>query len=74
MISLEDIGLLVNLAGSVLLVISIGKFPKEFGGSTTGEDGKPYHFAYFLHPRMLKFGLCLLVLGFLFQIVGSNFV
>ena len=64
----SNIGILINAIGSLMIVISIGKFPKEFGGSTTGDDGKEYHFAYVTHPKLLKIGLLAMVVGFLLQI------
>ena len=64
-------GLIINMAGSILIVISIGHFSKEFGGSTTDSKGKEYQFAYVLKPKLLHTGLILMVIGFVLQINWS---
>lgn len=64
----NNAGLLVNMLGSIFVVISIGKFPKGFGGSTTDDDGNEYHFAYVTRPSLLKWGLILMIIGFFLQI------
>lgn len=68
---LSDIGLVLNIAGTLLVAFAFGKFPKEFGGSTTGDDGKEYHFSYLIHPRWFKYGVGIILTGFLAQL---NFV
>ena len=68
---LSDIGITLNILGTLLIALAFGKFPKEFGGSTTGTDGKEYPFSYLLHPTWFKFGVGILLLGFIFQL---NFI
>jgi hypothetical protein len=65
---LSDIGITLNIAGTLLIAFAFGKFPKEFGGSTTGTDGKEYNFSYLLHPLWFKFGVGILILGFFLQL------
>jgi len=55
--------------GSLLVALAFGKFPKEFGGSTTGSDGKEYNIAYVIHPKLFKIGLWLIPIGFIFQLL-----
>lgn len=65
----DNLGLLLNTIGSVLVIISIGKFPRGFGGSTTDKYDNEYHFAYITKPTSLKIGLILIILGFIVQIL-----
>ena len=67
-ISINEIGLIANVIGTILLAFSIGKIPNGFGGTTTDDDGKEFHFAYVVHPSLFKFGLSLIVLGFILQL------
>ncbi len=63
-------GLVISGFGSFFLAISFGKFRKEFGGSTTGTDGKTYSIAYLNRPSLFKIGLWFLLAGFVFQFLG----
>jgi len=65
---LSNSGLIVGTLGSFLVAISFGGFPKGFGGSTTSDDGKKYHFAYVVHPILFKIGLWLIPVGFILQL------
>jgi hypothetical protein len=65
---LNNIGIALNIIGTLLIAFAFGKFPKEFGGSTTGTDGKEYPFSYLLHPLWFKFGVGILILGFILQL------
>ncbi len=64
----SNLGLTVGTLGGFLVAFSFGKFPKEFGGSTTGSDGKEYHIVYMLYPKLFKIGLWLIPIGFIFQL------
>ena len=57
-------GLILNLIGTILVLVSIGKIPCV--GSTECA-GKVYKFAYILHPFLLRLGLIIMVIGFIFQ-------
>lgn len=65
----SNLGLILNTLGSILVVVSIGKFPDGFGGSTTSNKGREYHFAYVTRPTGLRAGLLLIILGFILQIL-----
>ncbi|OGN31522.1 MAG: hypothetical protein A3I92_00570 [Candidatus Yanofskybacteria bacterium RIFCSPLOWO2_02_FULL_43_10b] len=65
----SNLGLILNIIGSILVVVSIGKFPDGFGGSTTSNNGREYHFAYVTRPTGLKIGLLLIIIGFIVQIL-----
>lgn len=66
--SLNDIGLTLNIIGTLLIAFAFGKFPKGFGGTTSGDDGKEYNFTYIVHPLWFKFGVGILLFGFLIQL------
>jgi len=60
------IGLLFNLIGSIFIAISFGKNL----GEAYQEDrkGRKVYLASFIYPTMFKWGIGLLILGFLIQI------
>lgn len=64
----QNIGLILNVIGTLFIAFSMGRFPKEFGGSTVGSDGKEYHFVYLTHPYWFNLGIMPIVIGFLLQI------
>lgn len=67
-ISMNDIGLVLNIIGTLLIAFAFGKHPKGFGGTTSGEDGKEYHFSYLVHPLWFRIGVGILIFGFLIQL------
>jgi len=68
LISINDVGLIVNAIGTLMVAFSIGKIPKGFGGTTTNDDGKVFHFSYVVHPVLFKVGLVSINLGFILQL------
>lgn len=66
---LKNLGLILNLIGTVLIAISFGRYPKKEAAPHTfdGKGGKKY-IAYFNYPKLFCFGLILLFFGFVFQL------
>ena len=58
------IGLLLTIIGTLFLTYSVGDLPR--GGDTAG-----YSFAYVLHPALIKYGLLLIIFGFVAQLFDS---
>ena len=58
------IGLLLTIIGTLFLTYSVGDLPR--GGTTSG-----YSFAYVLHPTLIKYGLLLIIFGFVAQLFDS---
>lgn len=67
-LSVSQIGLILNFIGTVMIAISFGKNPAD--AHQTNKNGKKIYLASFLYPRTFYFGLMLLGLGFLFQLVS----
>ena len=63
------IGLILDILGSILIALSIGKIPCT-SSSTCG--GITYKMAYIIHPDFLKFGLIILIVGFIFQLFEKD--
>ena len=67
MIIIGKIGLLLNLIGSLLIALSFGK---NLGEAYQKDDkGRKIYLASFVSPRMFKWGIGLLITGFLVQIL-----
>ena len=60
-------GLLLNLVGSILIALSFGKNLGE--AYQKDAKGRKIYLASFMSPMMFKWGIGLLVLGFLVQIL-----
>ncbi len=60
-------GLLLNLVGSILIAFSFGKNLGEAYQKDT--KGRKIYLASFTSPLMFKWGIGLLILGFLVQIL-----
>jgi hypothetical protein len=69
MLYLLLIGLIVNFVGIVLIAISFGGTVE--GAQQTDSQGRKIYLAALLHPRVFLFGLSILGLGFLLQIISE---
>jgi hypothetical protein len=69
MLYLLLIGLIVNFVGIVLIAISFGGTVE--GAQQTDSRGRKIYLAALLHPRVFLFGLSILGLGFLLQIISE---
>lgn len=70
----SNIGFVLSAIGGVLVAVSFGKFPKEFGGSTTGTNGKTYNITYLVRPFFFRLGLIFMILGFLAQVLYPSYL
>lgn len=61
------IGLILNLFGTVMIALSFGKNLAE--AYQIDDTGKKIYLASFLSPKLFKWGLILLIIGFLLQII-----
>jgi hypothetical protein len=58
-------GLGLNFVGTVLVALSIGKNPEAMNPTKRG----PVYFASFRHPAWFRWGLGLIAVGFLLQLL-----
>jgi len=63
------IGLILNFVGIVLIAISFGGTVEA--AQQTDAQGRKFYLAVLLHPRVFLFGLSILGLGFLLQIISE---
>ena len=62
-LSASNLGLTLNVIGSILIALALGVLDGNRGGSTDG-----YSFVYSLHPYWFYTGIALLILGFILQL------
>ena len=66
----SNIGLILNIIGTLMIAFSFGKAEYGFGGGYRCESSKTgwCEFVYFLYPQLFNAGIWFIVIGFLFQI------
>lgn len=66
-LTLGKVGLFLNLLGTVMIALSFGKNL----GDAYQMDGKRrrVYLASFLHPKLFKGGLAIIIFGFIFQLI-----
>ncbi|OGM93377.1 hypothetical protein A2333_02165 [Candidatus Wolfebacteria bacterium RIFOXYB2_FULL_49_7] len=70
-LSLNNIGLFLNIAGTLLITYALGDFPD--GGTFERLDGgTQYGIVYFKNPFQFKLGIILLIIGFFFQLTPKS--
>ena len=62
-------GLLVNFIGTAMIAMSIGR---DRSGLHTFDRGRVTYMAAVNHPRILKFGVVIVALGFLLQFAAQS--
>jgi hypothetical protein len=66
--TLPKTGLILNFVGTIMVAVSFGK---NLGGAYQKDDkGNEIYLASFRRPKLFYFGLFLLGLGFLLQLIG----
>jgi hypothetical protein len=61
------VGLILNIVGTVMIAFSFGKNLAD--AHQLDDRGRKVYLASFLHPRLFKWGLAIIVLGFILQFV-----
>ena len=67
--SILYLGLILNIAGTLLISFSFGKNLEE--AHQFDDKGRKIYLASFLHPREFKWGITLLCIGFILQLLYS---
>ena len=66
---LNNIGLIFNLIGTILIAFSFGPYPdKKSAPNTADGNGDKKYIAYFNYPSLFYLGLLSLFIGFILQI------
>lgn len=61
-------GLILNFPGTVMIALSFGKNLAE--AHQIDDKGRKIYLASFLSPKLFRWGLFLLIIGFLLQIIS----
>jgi len=64
------IGLFLNITGAVMIAFSFGKNLAD--ANQMHAKGRKVYLASFIHPKMFKLGLAVMIFGFILQLVGSD--
>ena len=62
---LAKLGLVLNIVGTVIIALSFGKNLAD--AHQLNEKKRKVYLASYLHPRLFKLGLALIILGFILQ-------
>jgi len=65
---LAKMGLILNILGTVMIALSFGK--NRADANQPDEKGRKEYLASFLHPKLFKWGLAIIILGFILQFVA----
>ena len=65
---LAKFGLILNVVGTIIISLSFGK--NLAGAHQLDGEGRKIYLASFLHPRLFKWGLALIIVGFILQLVA----
>jgi hypothetical protein len=66
----SKMGLVLNFVGTLLIAISFGRNLED--AHQVDDKGRKVHLASLLRPRAFRFGIILVILGFLLQLIFSN--
>ena len=67
-LTLGRIGLVLNIVGTVMIALSFGKNLAD--ASQKDGKGRNVYLASFLHPKLFKLGLAIIIFGFILQFVA----
>ena len=75
-INANNIGLTLNIVGTLLVAYAFGELPFDEGyaflrNPITGQTSY-FRDAYFVHPAFFSIGIVLILLGFIFQLKKSK--
>ena len=68
LLTLTRLGLLLNIAGTMMIAFSFGKNRED--AHQIDEKGRKIYLASFLRPKLFRWGLWIIILGFLLQFFG----
>jgi len=67
-LALAKMGLGLNILGTVMIALSFGPNPGK--AHQPDEKGRKTYLASFLHPKLFRWGLAIIGLGFILQLVA----
>jgi hypothetical protein len=67
-LSQTKIGLFLNIAGTVMIAFSFGKNLED--AHQFDRKGHKVYLASFLHPKLFCWGLILIIIGFILQLIA----
>lgn len=65
---LAKIGLVLNIVGTLIVALSFGKNLEE--AHQLDNKGRKIYLASFLHPRFFYWGLAIIIIGFILQVMA----
>lgn len=65
------VGLILSFSGALLAAVSVGSYPN--GGHVVDEKGRRTPLAHILYPRLLRFGIAMVIIGFAIQIIPASY-
>jgi hypothetical protein len=67
-LTIARIGLVLNILGTVMVALSFGKNLAD--AHQMDGKGRKVYLASFLHPKLFKLGLAIIIFGFILQFVA----
>lgn len=67
-LTLAKVGLVLNIVGTAMIAFSFGKNLAD--AHQLDDKGGKVYLASYLHPRLFKWGLAIIILGFILQFVA----
>ena len=68
LLTCNRLGLLLNLVGTIMIAFSFGG---NLGDAHQLDDkGRKVYLASYLHPKWFRWGLVIIIVGFVLQLVG----
>ena len=64
----EGLGLVLNVLGTIMIALSFGK--NLANAHQLDEKGRKVYLASFLHPKLFRWGLVVIVVGFVLQFIA----
>lgn len=65
---LAKIGLVLNIVGTLIVALSFGKNLAE--AHQLDNKGRKIYLASFLHPKLFYWGLAIIIIGFILQVIA----
>lgn len=65
---LAKIGLVLNIVGTLIVALSFGKNLED--AHQFDNKGRKIYLASFLHPKLFYWGLAIIIIGFILQVMA----